>query len=66
MDGYVIEGHVPAEAIVKLLEDRSDVIGLAVPGMPLTSPGMGGDQGTWDEMEVLLIQTDGQLVPFDR
>lgn len=41
VEGYVIEGHVPAEAIQKLLRDKpDDVTGLAVPGMPMGSPGM--------------------------
>ena len=41
VEGYVIEGHVPAEAIQKLLREKPDnVIGLAVPGMPVGSPGM--------------------------
>lgn len=41
IDGYVIEGHVPAEAIAKLLRERpAGITGLAVPGMPLGSPGM--------------------------
>lgn len=39
-DGYVIEGHVPAEDIRRLLADQPDAIGLAVPGMPPNSPGM--------------------------
>lgn len=40
IDGYVIEGHVPAREIRRLLAERPDAIGLAVPGMPLGSPGM--------------------------
>ena len=40
--GYVIEGHVPAFALRQLLEKRPTAIGLAVPGMPAGSPGMGG------------------------
>ncbi len=40
VDGLVIEGHVPASAIRRLLEERHDVRGLAVPGMPAGSPGM--------------------------
>ena len=41
VEGYVIEGHVPAEAIRKLLREKpTDVIGIAVPGMPVGSPGM--------------------------
>ncbi|HLO78419.1 MAG TPA: DUF411 domain-containing protein [Magnetospirillum sp.] len=42
IDGYVIEGHVPAEAIAKLLAERPKVTGLAAPGMPQGSPGMSG------------------------
>ncbi|MGE5516105.1 MAG: DUF411 domain-containing protein [Bacteroidota bacterium] len=42
IDGYVIEGHVPAEAIDKLLADRPKVVGIAAPGMPQGSPGMSG------------------------
>lgn len=38
--GYVVEGHVPAPAIMKLLKERPNVIGIAVPGMPAGSPGM--------------------------
>lgn len=42
IDGYVIEGHVPADVIQKLLAERPNVAGLAVPGMPIGSPGMEG------------------------
>ena len=42
VDGYVVEGHVPAEAVRKLLEERPQIAGLAVPGMPIGSPGMEG------------------------
>jgi len=40
VDGYVVEGHVPADLIVRLLRERPKVVGLAVPGMPPGSPGM--------------------------
>ena len=43
IDGYVVEGHVPFDALRKLLADRPDVRGIAVPGMPFGSPGMGND-----------------------
>ncbi len=42
IDGYVVEGHVPVEAIEKLQEEKPDIAGIALPGMPLGSPGMGG------------------------
>ncbi len=40
--GYVVDGHVPVEAIAKLLADKPHVTGIAVPGMPGGSPGMSG------------------------
>ena len=40
VDGYVVEGHVPAEDVRRLLAERPEISGLAVPGMPLGSPGM--------------------------
>ena len=40
IEGYVIEGHVPASAIKRLLSERPPAIGLAVEGMPVGSPGM--------------------------
>jgi len=45
VDGYVVEGHVPAQAIRKLLQERPDTRGLSVPGMPANSPGMGEMDG---------------------
>jgi hypothetical protein len=43
-DGYLIEGHVPAGAIDKLLSERPAIKGISVPGMPLGSPGMSGEK----------------------
>ncbi|QTF93380.1 DUF411 domain-containing protein [Halomonas sp. BM-2019] len=51
VDGYVIEGHVPAADIHRLLAERPDVAGLAVPGMPHGSPGM--ETGRYDDYQVL-------------
>ncbi|WP_441277204.1 DUF411 domain-containing protein [Tardiphaga sp. 172_B4_N1_3] len=63
VSGYVIEGHVPAVAILRLLETRPAALGLAVPGMPAGSPGMEG--GTPKLYDVTLFATDGQR-PFMR
>jgi hypothetical protein len=65
IDGYVVEGHVPAGAILQLLDERPDAIGIALPGMPADSPGMGGDPETWEAQPVVLIENDGDLVTFD-
>jgi len=60
VDGYVLEGHVPAQAIRKLLEERPTTVGLAVPGMPNNSPGMGKMNGKLKTytMEGELYSTD--------
>ena len=42
VDGYVVEGHVPAHVVKKMLAERPDVAGIATPGMPIGSPGMEG------------------------
>ena len=61
IDGYVVEGHVPAREITRLLKERPKAVGLAVPGMPVGSPGMDGPlyQGRKDAYAVLLVQKDG-------
>lgn len=56
--GYAIEGHVPADLIQKLLKERPKVVGLAVPGMPMGSPGMEGP--TKDAYDVLAFTKDGK------
>jgi len=63
---YAIEGHVPAADIHRLLKERPAAIGLAVPGMPIGSPGMDGPAygGRRDAYQVLLIQKDGSAQVF--
>ena len=58
VDGYAIEGHVPVREIRRLLEERPDAIGLAVPGMVIGSPGM-EQGGRVDPYTVLLLHRDG-------
>lgn len=53
IDGYVIEGHVPAHAISRLLAEKTKGLGLAVPGMPIGSPGMEG--GKPEPYDVILF-----------
>lgn len=64
VDGYVIEGHVPAREIKRLLKERPKALGLAVPGMPLGSPGMEVDDGRVDRYDVLLVQKDETATVF--
>jgi len=64
IDGYVIEGHVPADLIYKLLKEKPPVIGLAVPGMPVGSPGMEG--GKPEPYEVLTFDKSGRTAVYAR
>lgn len=59
VDGYVVEGHVPLEAIRRLLTERPSVVGLAVPGMPLGSPGMEVTGEPADAFAVIAFAADG-------
>lgn len=65
VDGYLIEGHVPAAAIEQLLIERPDAVGLALPGMPPDSAGMGGDEASWADQPVVLIANDGTLTTWE-
>lgn len=64
--GYVLEGHVPASEVQRLLKDKPRALGLAVPGMPVGSPGMDGPEykGRKDAYQVLLISRDGTATPY--
>ena len=58
LNSYVVEGHVPAQELRRLLRERPKALGLAVPGMPMGSPGM--EMGnTRDAYDVLLVLADG-------
>lgn len=61
-DGYVIEGHLPAADVARLLSERPDAIGLSVPGMPAGSPGM--ETAMPEPYDVLLIHHDGRTDVF--
>ncbi|MFW6085052.1 MAG: DUF411 domain-containing protein [Gemmatimonadota bacterium] len=61
---YVVEGHVPADLVQRLLEESPDVAGLAVPGMPRGSPGMEMPDGTKDDYDVIAFTTDGESSVF--
>jgi hypothetical protein len=64
VDGYAIEGHVPASEIRRLLAQRPKARGLSVPGMPLGSPGMEGPRA--DPYAVMLIGKDGSHSVYSR
>lgn len=65
VEGYVIEGHVPAADVLRLLAERPEARGLTAPGMPVGSPGMEmGDRK--DAYDVLLINKDGTTEVFAK
>ncbi len=64
--GYAIEGHVPAREVQRLLREKPVAIGLAVPAMPVGSPGMDGPEygARKDPYDVLLVRRDGSSSVF--
>ena len=65
VDGYVIEGHVPAADIKKLLAEKPQAIGLFLPGMPIGSPGM-EVEGKSEPYTVWLVNKDGSQKEFAK
>lgn len=64
VDGYVVEGHVPADVVRRLLEERPDVRGVAVPGMPIGAPGMDGPNP--QPYNVYTFDAGGNAVVYER
>jgi hypothetical protein len=64
--GYVLEGHVPVDDVRRLLRERPAALGLAVPGMPVGSPGMEGEDGTTEPFVVWLFEKNGERRQFAK
>ena len=64
VDGYIIEGHVPIDAIERLLAEKPDIAGLAVPGMPVGSPGMEVAGMSTQPYDVIAFDTQGNTQVF--
>ena len=64
--GYVVEGHVPAEAVQRLLKERPKIAGIAVPNMPAGSPGMEVPDGRKDPYNILAFTSDGRTTVFEK
>jgi hypothetical protein len=64
IDGYFVEGHVPAAEVQRLLTERPEAWGLAVAGMPAGSPGMEMPDGSVQPYDVLLVLADGSTKVF--
>jgi hypothetical protein len=64
---YVIEGHIPADAVHRLLRERpTTIVGLAVPGMPIGSPGMEVPGGNRQPYAILTFDRNGQTTVYER
>ncbi|MFO7277427.1 MAG: DUF411 domain-containing protein [Pseudomonadota bacterium] len=66
VDGYFVEGHVPASDIKRLLAERPKAKGLTLPGMPIGSPGMEHPSGRSEPFVVRLVMEDGEIREFAR
>jgi hypothetical protein len=66
VDGYVVEGHVPADVIDQLLRERPKAIGLAVPGMPIGSPGMESPGQKAERYDILAFDARGGTRVYAR
>ena len=64
VDGYIIEGHVSVTEIERLLTERPDIVGLAVPGMPSGSPGMDAGGSTLQPYDVIAFDKSGATEIF--
>jgi len=64
--GYVLEGHVPPDSVKRLLSEKPKVAGLAVPGMPVGSPGMEVPSGQVQHYDVVSFTKGGPTAVFDR
>jgi hypothetical protein len=62
VDGYVVEGHVPADDVIRMLQLRPRIVGIAVPGMPLGSPGM--EAPNPERYETLAFDAAGEATVF--
>ena len=64
MNGYIIEGHVPVREIERLIAEKPDVIGIAVAGMPIGSPGMEIEGFDDEAFEVVSFDQNGRIQVF--
>ncbi len=63
--GYVVEGHVPAEQISRMLAEQPSIRGIAVPGMPIGSPGMEqGDPSDYQDYQVVAFNNEGEMTVY--
>lgn len=66
VDGYVVEGHVPSDVVLRFLRERPQVVGIATPGMPVGSPGMEDPSGRTEPYNIVTFDKSGKHTVYDR
>ncbi len=66
VNGYVVEGHVPADAVLKMLKEKPAIAGIAVPGMPIGSPGMEMPNGQKEAYNVVSFDKAGKTAIYQK
>ena len=66
VNGYVVEGHVPADAVQKMLKEKPAIAGIAVPGMPMGSPGMEVPSGQKDAYTIVSFDKTGKTAVYQK
>lgn len=64
--GYIVEGHVPADIIRRMLDEKPEIVGLAVPGMPIGSPGMESPGQVPQPYQIIAWTREGSMSVYDR
>jgi len=66
VNGYIVEGHVPADAVLKMLKDKPAIAGIAVPGMPMGAPGMEVPSGQKDAYSIVSFDKAGKTTVYQK
>jgi len=64
VDGYILEGHVPSDEVIRMLEEKPEIIGLSAPGMPIGSPGMEVEGEVPETYRVIAFDNKGRTSVF--
>jgi hypothetical protein len=66
VNGYLVEGHVPADAVLKMLKDKPAIAGIAVPGMPMGAPGMEMPNGQKEAYTIVSFDKTGKTAVYQK
>jgi hypothetical protein len=66
VNGYVVEGHVPADAVQRMLKEKPAIAGIAVPGMPMGSPGMEVPGGRKEPFTIVSFDKSGKTTTYQK